>query len=269
MRRVAALMVIACGLAGSACSGTESLDERSQPPLIERSVASWWSDTQTTDSETTDTTSNHSGSVGPDAGSAGDADTTDAPIDATTVRPDVYELGYTDVTGADRTVVVEVRSPDVGPATTPVVVWSHGGSVGKSSPAKVGEQWGRAMNQAGFTFVAIAHPGRDQASRNALCEAIAVVECAEFKYLLWDRLNDASLVFDWLEQMATNGDLFVDVDRLVYGGHSAGAVAVMLMAGMESPYANRDRDADRLAAGGVSRRVATGCRRERVEPSIA
>jgi pimeloyl-ACP methyl ester carboxylesterase len=155
------------------------------------------------------------------------------------VATDVYELTYADVTGDDRTVLAEVRLPSrQTAATVPVVVWSHGGSTGKSSTRRVGVEWGKAMNGAGFAFVALAHPGRDDASRARLCDAIEIVVCAEFKYLLWDRLHDASIVFDWLEQMAERGDLFVDLDRLVYGGHSAGAMAVMVMAGMDSPYAS-------------------------------
>ena len=148
-----------------------------------------------------------------------------------------HDLIYTDVTGAERTVVIEVRTPTANRTTSPVVVWSHGGSTGKRSPARVGTQWSKAMNQAEFVFVAIAHPGRTDASRRELCDALEVESCGEFKYLLWDRLRDAQVVFDWLERAADDGKLFVDLDRLAYGGHSAGAMAVMVMAGMDQPYA--------------------------------
>ncbi len=151
-------------------------------------------------------------------------------------RRDVHELTYADVTGAERTIVIEVRRPASNRTTSPVVVWSHGGSTGKKSPGRVGQRWGAALNQADFVFVAIAHPGRSGESRRALCTALDVESCGEFKYLLWDRLRDAQVVFDWLEEAVTAGDLFVDLDRLVYGGHSAGALAVMVMAGLESPY---------------------------------
>ena len=165
-----------------------------------------------------------------------------------------HDLTYTDVTGAERTVVIEVRMPKANRTTSPVVVWSHGGSAGKRSPARVGTEWGKAMNQADFVFVAIAHPGRSDATRRELCTALEVESCGEFKYLLWDRLRDAQVVFDWLERAAAAGTLFVDLDRLVYGGHSAGAMAVMVMAGMDSPYATGvpmptdDRPAAFLAA---------------------
>ena len=197
-------------VAVSACSGSEG--SRAVPPVVRAETANVeWLD--------------------------GAAPRGAPPISAVEVRPDVHELTYTDVTGADRTIQVEVRMPNGGPATRPVVVWSHGGSTGKKSTANVGNRWGKAINDADFVFVAIAHRGRSDQSRIELCGAVEVVSCAEFKYLLWDRLNDVALVFDWLEQSAVSGELFVDMDRLVYGGHSAGAMAVMVMAGMESPYA--------------------------------
>jgi predicted dienelactone hydrolase len=153
------------------------------------------------------------------------------------VKVDTGELTYLDVSGATRSIRVQIRRPqESSPAKDagglPVMVWSHGGSDGKESVAVVGDDWGRAFNEAGYVFVAIAHQGRDLESRHGLCEAIGVTSCDTFLYLNWDRPADVSIVFDWLERMVDDHGESFDLDRLAYGGHSAGSVSVLTLAGM-------------------------------------
>lgn len=147
-------------------------------------------------------------------------------------------LTYADVTGADRTVVVELRRPeDHRDTLRPVVVWSHGGSTGRDDPRRAGVRWGRVMVGAGAVFVAIAHPGRSAGDRAAVCDAVGAADCATFDTLLWDRPHDVSAVLDWLSAEADV--LGIDAARVVHGGHSAGAIGVLTTAGMEWPFDSR------------------------------
>ncbi len=141
------------------------------------------------------------------------------------------ELRYEDVTGESRTVRAELRLPETTPdAGLPVVVWSHGGSRGFQRTERVGERWGRAFNDAGFAFVAVAHPGRTDAERPALCDAIGAVDCSTFRPLSWDRPHDLAEVFDWVESIASVEGL--DPGRILVAGHSAGALGALHVVGM-------------------------------------
>ena len=159
--------------------------------------------------------------------------------DADAVRPsprnETVTVGYTDVAGSEREVRVEIRRPaEPDGRTVPVVVWSHGGSAGRSNPSVVAERWGAAFNSVGFAFVAIAHVGRDDDERRAVCDAVSAGDCETFNTLLWDRPHDVRAVLDRLERGAD--DLGLDASRIVYGGHSAGAIGVMTTAGMVWPF---------------------------------
>jgi hypothetical protein len=149
---------------------------------------------------------------------------------------DDVEFAYVDVSGQRRTFAVQVRRPS-GAATeaeTPVLVWSHGGADGKDGAGaveRVGDGWSRAFTEAGYVVVAIAHHGRDLDSRYRLCEAIGVAACDTFRYLTWDRPHDARVVFDWLESIVADGEP-LDLDRLVYGGHSSGSTSVLTIGGL-------------------------------------
>jgi hypothetical protein len=156
-----------------------------------------------------------------------------APVDQGAPVAGRHTVTYVDVTGADRRVEIEVRRPaGTGTDTLPVVVWSHGGSQGKRTATVVGEAWGVAAGEAGAAFVAVAHPGRSTAERSALCDEVGAGVCQEFSYLFWDRPHDIAAVLDWIE---TDG-VGLDASRIVYGGHSAGAIGVMTVAGMAWPF---------------------------------
>lgn len=145
--------------------------------------------------------------------------------------PDRWSITYVDVTGTDRTVSVELRRPARSAPRPAVVLWSHGGSTGKTSSQRVGRGWGEAINDHGHAFVAIAHPARS--SWDELCEAIGATECGELNPLAWDRPHDVTAVIDWMQ--STDQLTGVDVDRIVYGGHSAGGLGVLSTAGMRWP----------------------------------
>jgi predicted dienelactone hydrolase len=149
-----------------------------------------------------------------------------------------FAITYVDVAGAPRTVLVEMRRPARATGPAPVVVWSHGGTTGKRSTAQVGDGWGRVFNRAGFAFVAIAHPGRDADSRDGLCAELEVDDCGSFMHLDWDRPADVRVVLDWLPGPFADR---LDLDRLVYGGHSAGGRSVLRIAGADIPFAGDRR----------------------------
>jgi predicted dienelactone hydrolase len=99
----------------------------------------------------------------------------------------------------------------------------------------VGDRWASAFTAAGYAFVGIAHAGRDQASREQMCTHFGVpltIECAQVKYLHWDRPNDLREVLDYLEAQAV-GPLagMADLDQVLYAGHSAGSGGVSLVGG--------------------------------------
>ena len=157
---------------------------------------------------------------------------TAAPEHRRAERDGMVELFYEDVTGADRAVRFEVRMPaDAADGEVPVVVWSHGGSRGKNDPGRVGEAWGKAFNDAGFAFVAVAHPGRTADEREAVCDAVGASPCELYNTLFWDRPHDVQQVFDWIEERGDEAG--IDADRIVYGGHSAGAISTMVIAGLD------------------------------------
>ena len=149
---------------------------------------------------------------------------------------DDVEFAYVDVSGQRRTFAAQIRRPasDRSSAGAPVLVWSHGGADGKDGSGaveRVGDGWSRAFTDAGYVVVAIAHHGRDLESRRRLCEAIGVAACDTFLYLTWDRPHDARVVFDWLESIVADGEP-IDLDRLVYGGHSSGSTSVLTLGGL-------------------------------------
>lgn len=161
----------------------------------------------------------------------------DSPTPTTEPERQVTELTYIDIAGAERRVLVDVRLPDrAATDPVPVVVWTHGGSTGKSDPTRLAHRWGAAFNSSGYAFVAIAHTGRTIEQRRPVCEAIGAEACEQFNTMFWDRPHDIGVVFDWLETEADQ--LGIDPTRLVYGGHSAGAIGVMTTAGMAWPFAS-------------------------------
>jgi len=144
---------------------------------------------------------------------------------------------YTDHAGDQREIRFLIRQPLGAPAPMPVVVWSHGGADGKSSPATSMVEWSETTARAGYFTVSIAHTHREPDSRRRLCNAIGIADdatCANFKYLNWDRPHDIRAVLDALELLSTTefrGQ--IDPQRVAVGGHSAGAGGALTVAGAQ------------------------------------
>jgi hypothetical protein len=70
--------------------------------------------------------------------------------------------------------------------------------------------------------------------------------CRYIKNLHWDRPNDFREVLDWVEDQASGGmlDGVVDIGRIAYAGHSAGAGSTMMVAGASRSI--RDTAEDQL-----------------------
>jgi len=191
---------------------------------------------------------------------------------ATTYTPDPPNLqqtiAYTDVTGATRSVNIDVRRPASPPLPAPLILWSHGGAGGRSDPTGVGMEIALPFIQAGFVGVFLAHTPRTGAEIDALCAQIGIAPvdcrsgicatdaqcttasdegicvdglCARIKHLSWDRPHDVDAVLDWLELQAA-GPLagVIDLEKIVYAGHSAGAGATMMVAGATRQFAGVD-----------------------------
>ena len=168
---------------------------------------------------------------GPPAGPAGSTlrSTVDARVDVGIDRDlgGVHRLDYETALGEPRRIEIDVRLP--AEPNGSIVVWSHGGSRGKSDATTVGTRWGRVFTRSGVTFVAVAHAPRSAVERASWCEAMAFDDCDTTRPLRWDRSHDAAAVFDWVERHAE--PLGVDMGRLVYGGHSAGSLGALVVAG--------------------------------------
>jgi hypothetical protein len=157
-------------------------------------------------------------------------------------------IPYTDVTGAARSVNIEIRRPQGAPMPMPIVIWSHGGASGKVDPSGVGDEIAVPFVEAGYVGVFIAHPPRTGAEVDALCTQIGVTDCRagvcavdgdcaavdddggrcvdglclHFKHLNWDRPHDVAAVIDWLEAQAAGPWAgLIDTSKIVYAGHSA------------------------------------------------
>jgi hypothetical protein len=142
---------------------------------------------------------------------------------------------YTDNAGDPREVRFLIRQPLGAVAPMPVVVWSHGGADGKSSPATSMVEWSETTARAGYFTVSVAHANREPGSRRRLCNSIGITDdatCTVFKYLNWDRPHDLRAVLDALALLSTTefrGQ--IDMQRVAVGGHSAGSGGALTVAG--------------------------------------
>lgn len=140
----------------------------------------------------------------------------------------------------DREFFVALREPIGAPTPWPVIVLSHGGSTGKKNPATAMERWAEFAARLGYLSVAIAHPLRSNAEGQALCEHLEATadQCNAFKYNNYDRPRDFSRLVDELELLsatpAWTGKM--DLGRLAYLGHSAGAGSTQMINGACRSY---------------------------------
>jgi hypothetical protein len=146
---------------------------------------------------------------------------------------------YTDSAVRQREVRFLIRQPLGAPLPMPVVIWSHGGTDGKSNPAKSMAEWSELSARAGYLSISIAHAPRDEASREALCQSIGMdsAACRLFSHLNWDRPHDIRAVLDELERMAA-GEFRgqIDTAQVAVGGHSAGSAGAQTVAGARRDF---------------------------------
>lgn len=155
-------------------------------------------------------------------------------------------LSYMDATGAQRTFEVAIRRPMNAPTPMPVVIWSHGGFAGMQSARNVGAEWAEVFNRAGYLVIAVAHAPRSEPSRLAVCTllGISATDCARFKYLHYDRPYDIRRVLDWLEAQSRGAFAgLIDMQRILYAGHSAGSGGTSMVAGASRVFGGIPRTA--------------------------
>ena len=175
---------------------------------------------------------------------------------------------YTDTAGDQREVQVLIRQPLGAPAPMPVVIWSHGGADGKSSPATSMVEWSETTARAGYLRSASPTRTANRTSRRRLCNVIGIADdatCTVFKYLNWDRPHDIRAVLDELERLAA-GEFRgqIDMQRVAVGGHSAGAGGAQTVAGAQAHLRRRAGRALRPAADRVPRLLAAATRQRRL-----
>ena len=152
---------------------------------------------------------------------------------------------YQDASSSPRTISFAIRTPIGLGGALPVVVWSHGGSQGHLNPLTALSEWGELTARAGYISVGIAHAPRSNFSRQLLCSALGVSDCATFSYLNWDRPHDISRVIDRLTALnAAVGPLQgrININRIAVGGHSAGSGGTLSVAGALRVFTNAPRN---------------------------
>lgn len=171
------------------------------------------------------------------------------PSDRYEVAPTITAtITYTDIAGLQRSVPIAIRIPISAPLPMPVVIWSHGGASGHTSPERSSVEWSETTAEAGYLTISMAHLARTDTltgTRWALCQAIAATEpdpqwnladvttCQHFKYLNWDRPHDIRAVLDELERKNARGDLqgLIDLEHIAVGGHSSGSSGALTVGG--------------------------------------
>ena len=149
--------------------------------------------------------------------------------------------------GEPRTFEIAVRMPTGVDGPRPIVIWTHGGTAGKTNALNSGPNWGVAFASAGYVAVNIAHPARSPEDYQPLCQHLGYATpdaCkADFRNLRWDRPKDIVRVLDWLEEQAQTPDFAgrFDLDRIAIAGHSAGSGGTINLAGAprmlhDTPY---------------------------------
>ncbi|MGH3928957.1 MAG: alpha/beta hydrolase family protein [Pseudonocardiaceae bacterium] len=139
-----------------------------------------------------------------------------------------------------RAIPCTVRWSSSAAVPMPVVVLSHGGAEGKTNPRLAMVEWAEALAEHGYLSVSIAHIPRSDIERIVLTMNLrgTLPQCAEFKYLGYDRPLDFTRVIDELVANSANPPWSgqADTTRVGYMGHSAGAGSAMMVAGAGREY---------------------------------
>lgn len=141
---------------------------------------------------------------------------------------------------AGREIPIAVYWSSAATTPMPVVVLSHGGASGKTNPRKSMDAWAPLLAEHGYYSVAVAHGPRTDIERIVLTMNLGgtLPQCAEFKYLGYDRPLDFARVVDAIVEQAAQPawSSLIDPAVLGYMGHSSGAGSVMMTAGAGREY---------------------------------
>jgi hypothetical protein len=122
----------------------------------------------------------------------------------------------------------------------PIVVLSHGGAYGKTDARKSMDEWAPLVAEHGYLAVAIAHVPRTDLERIVLTMNLGgtLPQCAEFKYLGYDRPIDFALVVRELIDRSASPPLagLIDTGTVGYMGHSSGGGSALMAAGAGREY---------------------------------
>lgn len=139
-----------------------------------------------------------------------------------------------------REIPVAMYWSSAAPTPMPVVVLSHGGAGGKTDPRRSMDQWAPLLAEHGYFAVAIAHGPRTDIERIVLTMHLGgtLPQCAQFKYLGYDRPVDVTRVLDAIIEQADRPPWsgLIDPTLVGYMGHSAGAGSVLVTAGAGREY---------------------------------
>jgi predicted dienelactone hydrolase len=152
------------------------------------------------------------------------------------------DVTYVDAIGHTRVVPMAVYRAPSAPQPAPVVLLSHGGSTGKTSPQNALANWAELLAARGYLVVAMAHDDYTGADYDGLCAAADVPVVSGFRCGLkinWARPWDVAAVLSWLQtQVAVNPrwSRTADLSRLAHLGHSAGAGAALMIGGVTRDF---------------------------------
>ena len=147
------------------------------------------------------------------------------------------DVTYTTPDGVSRTFQIAIRTPKGADGLRPIVIWSHGGSDGKSNAEASGPEWGKTFARAGYVAVNIAHVKRPPEQMQSLCTRFGYTTAEACKVsmrsVLHDRPFDIKATMDYLESSDAPAALqaVMDLERVAIAGHSAGSGGTMQVAG--------------------------------------
>ncbi len=241
MKLIGLAAVIAL-ISSAACGDTNTPTVNANNTVITSDAGNNGSDSGATNNATNNTTS--------DAGQDAETDTATACTDCLYAPDQTYMVGapatfdtlsYNDVLGQERRLAIAIYRPTGITESAPLIVLSHGGAIGKTDPLKSMDKWGPTFASAGYIAVAIAHPGRNATSYNALCTEIGFTSTAVMCSIKidWDRPFDVAVVLDWLEARTAVGQPLegrIDWTKVGHAGHSAGGGAGEMLAGVSRNF---------------------------------
>lgn len=152
-----------------------------------------------------------------------------------------YTSDDTDFTPS-RTIGLRIRSPQGATGPLPAVVVIHGGGFNENGFNGLSE-WGEHLARAGYVAINFGNTP-DEARAHCASLQIPAAECTTDLVTVevaaggtipswaWTRPNDASAIYDRLNEIEAAAGVQIDRARVAVLGHSAGAHATLSLAGM-------------------------------------